>query len=406
MKVLLRKTGGLQGIKKIGFITPSSNTALESLTAMMVQQISDRVSVHYGRVSVKSLTMSTEDVNQFQTSKMTEAALMLADAGVDVILWNGTSGAWAGRGFAADKEICAEITKNTGVPASTSSLAQLEVLAQYGISKFGLATPYVEEPVKNMIEAYKNVGFEVVSQARLNETENVVIGNTPFDKIKQLLRDADSPSAECIVVGCTNLPAAIVLDEIEDELGKPIFDSVAVTLWKALRMTEVQAPLHGWGKLLRDHEVIRALDAGLSNLLQATSASRTTIRLDIPKYGLNVDDVYAEATTKGVASLKLDSSLNQRSLATVQWMETYRKTLVQADCVNAEVPAPKALIGVYGVRAQVLSPLVWHGHLVGWISAHYVPGTRHWKAHDISAMEDAVKQARAILENAGWVTAE
>src|SRR5690606_20867527 len=136
MNARLKKVGGLKDLKKIGFITPSSNTALEPLTHLMTHQISDRVSTHFSRVQVRKLTLDAKDVNQFDIKKMVESASLLGDAGVDVILWNGTSGAWSGKGFEADQDICAAITEAVGVPASTSSLAQLEVLAQYGIQKF------------------------------------------------------------------------------------------------------------------------------------------------------------------------------------------------------------------------------------------------------------------------------
>lgn len=403
MDARLKKVGGLKSLKKIGFITPSSNAALEPLTNLMMQQISDRASAHFSRLQVRTLTLDAKDVNQFETAKLVEAADLLSDAGVDAILWNGTSGAWSGKGFEADLEICAAITASTGVPASTSSLAQLEVLAHYGIQKFGLATPYVKATARQMAATYESAGFEVVSQARLDISTNTVVGATSFDTIKQLLRDADSPSAECIVVGCTNLPAAAVLDEMEHELGKPIYDSIAVTLWQALRMVGINNPLHGWGRLLIDHEVISRLDTILSDLLAATSASRTTIRLDIPELNIGVDDVYAEATAPGVSSLKLDSSLNQRSLATVLWLDQHRELLIQSDCINAEVPAPKALVGVYGVKAQVLGPLVWRDRLVGWISIHHVPGTREWTPRDLGAMRAAMDKAKSLLEETGWV---
>ncbi|WP_269495814.1 GAF domain-containing protein [Castellaniella sp. S9] len=403
MNARLKKAGGLKDLKKIGFITPSSNTALEPLTQLMTHQISDRVSTHFSRVQVRTLTLDANDVNQFETSKMAEAASLLGDAAVDVILWNGTSGAWSGKGFEADKDICAAITGTVGVPASTSSLAQLEVLAQYGIQKFALATPYVQAPARQMARTYESAGFEVVKEARLDITKNQVIGGTSFDTIKQLLRDADSPDAECIVVGCTNLAAAAVLDDMEHELGKPIFDSIAVTLWQALQMAGISNPLHGWGQLLRDHEVLAELDTILAELLVATSASRTTIRLDIPELNIGVDDVYAEATAPGVASLRLDSSLNQRSLATVQWLDRHRDLLIQEDCINAQVPPPKALMGVYGVKAQVLGPLVWRNQLVGWISVHHLPDTRPWSDRDIEAMRAAMDKARSLLERSGWV---
>lgn len=403
MKSRIKKTGGLKGLKKVGFITPSSNAALEPLTSLMMHQISDKAAAYFSRVQVRTLTLDANDVNQFDIKKMNEAASLLSDAGVDLILWNGTSGAWTGKGFEADRELCAAITQATGVPASTSSLAQLEVLERYGIKKFALATPYVEDTARQMARTYQGAGYDIVSEARLNIAENKIIGGTPFDQIKQLLRDADSPEAECIVVGCTNLAAAIVIDEMEHELGKPIFDSVAVTLWQALQLAQISNPLHGWGKLLRDDEVLRGLDTILSELLTATGASRTTIRLDIPELNIDVDDVYAEATNPGVASLRLDSSLNQRSLATVQWLDKHKKLLIQEDCVNAEVPPPQALIGVYGVKAQVLGPLIWEDRLVGWISVHHIPETREWTTRDIDAMTVAMDKAKRLLENSEWV---
>jgi maleate isomerase len=393
----------LKNLKKIGFITPSSNTALEPLTAMMIAPISHRVSIHSTRVPVTTLTLNAKDVNQFQTENMANAAGLLHDAKLDAILWNGTSGSWTGKGFAADKEICSEITKLTGLPASTSSLAQLEVLQKYGIKNFGLAVPYVEEPTQKIIETYKKEGFNVVSQAKLNETINTKIGNTPIEQIKQLLREADSPEAECIVVACTNLPAALVVNEMEQELGKPIFDSVAVTLWKALELVGLQLPIFGWGKLLRDFEVLAKLESIMNDLLKDTSASRTTIRIDIPDKNCHVDMVAAEAVAPGIPGLKVDSSLNQWSLATVQWLEANKQILVQDDCQNAPVPPPKALMNVYGVKAQMLYPLIWQDEVLGWVSVHYIPSVRHWTEADIEAIGAASNRVKKVLEQANWV---
>jgi maleate isomerase len=399
----MKALASFKELKKIGFITPSSNTALEPLTMAMTEQISDRVSTHFSRVPVKTLTLDSQDVNQFQTQKMVDAAALLSDGGLDAILWNGTSGSWTGQGFEADVTLCEEIQRATGVPASTASLAQVDVLKHYGIKRFGLAVPYVEEPTRKIIETYGKQGFTTVKSALLHETENVRIGNTPFARIKQLLRDADSPDAECIVVACTNLPATVVLDEMEAELGKPIFDSIAVTLWKALQMTGIDVPLHGWGKLLRDNPVLAELEQVMATLRETTDGSRTTLRIDIPAHNCQVDTVCAEAVAPGIAQLKLNSSLNQRSLATVQWLEAQRKPLIQDDCANAAVKPPKALMEIYGVKAQMLIGLTAQDdQVIGWISVHYVPGTRTWSDADVAALQSAADRVRHILQQNNW----
>jgi maleate isomerase len=398
-----KQLASLKDLKKVGFITPSSNTALEPLTMAMTDQIGSRLSTHFSRVPVKTLTLDSKDVNQFQTQKMADAAALLSDGGLDAILWNGTSGSWTGKGFEADVKLCQEIGRVTGVPASTSSLAQVDVLRHYGIKRFGLAVPYVEEPTRKIVETYGSQGFAVVNTARLDQSENVVIANTPFARIKQLLRDADSPDAECIVVACTNLPATVVLDEMEAELGKPIFDSIAVTLWKALKMTSIDVPLHGWGKLLRDNPVLVELERAMATLREATGGSRTTLRIDIPEHNCEVDTVCAEAVAPGIAELKLNSSLNQRSLATVQWLEANRKPLIQGDCANAAVKPPKALMEFYGVKAQMLIGLeAQDGQVIGWISVHYVPDTRKWTDADVAALQSAADRVGAVLQQNHW----
>jgi maleate isomerase len=399
----LNALASFRDLKKVGFITPSSNTALEPVTAAMTEQISARISTHYSRVPVKTLTLDSQDVDQFQTQKMVDAAVLLSDGGLDAILWNGTSGSWTGKGFEADLALCEEIQRATGVPASTASLAQVDVLNHYGIKRFGLAVPYVEEPTRKIIETYGKLGFATVKSALLHQTENVLIGNTPFARIKQLLRDADSPDAECIVVACTNLPATLVLGEMEAELGKPIFDSIAVTLWKALQMTGIDVPLHGFGKLLRDNPVLAELEQIMAELRIATDGSRTTLRIDVPAHNCQVDTVSAEAVAPGIAQLKLNSSLNQRSLATVQWLEAQRKPLVQNDCANAAVKPPKALMEIYGVKAQMLIGLTGQDdQVMGWISVHYVPGTRTWSDADVSALQAAADRVRQVLQKNNW----
>ncbi|NIF54874.1 GAF domain-containing protein [Burkholderia sp. Ax-1724] len=405
MSNTIKQLARLSELKKIGFLTPSSNSALEPVTAAMTGQISNRVSTHYSRVPVRSLTLGNDDIGQFKTDTMVESAALLGHAKLDAILWNGTSGSWTGKGLEADQEIVEQIQHATGIPASTTSLAQLEAFRHYGIKHYGLAVPYVEEPTNKIVETYGKEGIKAVKTARLELTENVVIGNVPFDRIRQLLRDADSPDAECIVVACTNLPATVVVDEMEAELGKPIFDSIAVTLWKALQMTSIDTPLHGWGKLLRDDPVLAQLEPVMASLREATGASRTTLRIDVPAHNCHVDTVCAESVAKGIPPLKLNSSLNQRSLATVQWLERNHKPLVQDDCANAEFKPPQALMDIYGVKAQMLIGMQSKdGNTMGWISVHNVGSTRQWRDTDVAALESAAQQVQSVLQKSGWAS--
>jgi maleate isomerase len=168
-------------------------------------------------------------------------------------------------------------------------------------------------------------------------------------------------------------------------------------------MTNVDASLSGKGGTPCNDTVIAELEKTMSELLRTTFASRTTLRMDVPEHHCHVDTVCAEALAPGIPTLKLNSSIDQRSTATAQWLEANGQMLIQNDSVNADVKSPQALMSVYGVKAQMLAPLILQDRLIGWISVHYVSGTRVWGAQDITALSHAIENVRTLLQFHGWI---
>ncbi len=101
--------------KKIGMLTPSSNTTLEPICSNMVAGKETIVTMHYGRFSVTKISLEEDALAQFDMKPMLQAARLLADADVDVIAWNGTSGGWLG--FDIDRQLCARIRRRDRNPA-------------------------------------------------------------------------------------------------------------------------------------------------------------------------------------------------------------------------------------------------------------------------------------------------
>jgi maleate isomerase len=233
---------------KLGHITPSCNSVLETMTVSMSAAVADRVSHHFTRIPVTNISLSEEDLSQFAVEPMLNAARLLADARTDVILWNGTSGAWTG--LEADEEICHRIEAELGVPASTSTLAQIEAMTEYGLLRYGLAVPYTTDVAERMVEIFAAHGVTCVGLATAGRSGGAEMADLTPDAVCDLIRAADHPDAECIVLSCTGVAGAQLVDRMERELGKPILDTIAVTLWKGLRLVGIDEPLHGWGALL------------------------------------------------------------------------------------------------------------------------------------------------------------
>lgn len=135
----------------------------------------------------------------------------------------------------------------------------------------------------------------------------------------------------------------------------------------------------------------KKLDEVLATLLRASHGSRSTLRIDDPARGWNVDFICAEAVQPGVKSLRGDGSIDQRAAATVQWMAEHRRNLVQPDLTGTPDPAPPpALMRAYAAQAQMLGPLLaGDGYLCGWISVHYVGGTHAFTADEERALDRA-----------------
>ena len=74
--------------KLVGVLTPSSDTALEPLTSAIVSGVPG-VSAHFSRLTIAEISMHAASLNQFDDSKILDAAHVLADAHVGVICWTG-----------------------------------------------------------------------------------------------------------------------------------------------------------------------------------------------------------------------------------------------------------------------------------------------------------------------------
>ncbi|GAA3947223.1 aspartate/glutamate racemase family protein [Allohahella marinimesophila] len=194
--------------------------------------------------------MSASALMQFETEKLLAAANLLADAKPAAIAWNGTSASWLG--FAHDESLCAAIERETGIPTITSVLTLNELLASRDITRLGLVTPYHREVQARIIENYAGLGIEVVGDIHFGETNNFAFAEFDEAFLADRIRLAARSEPQAITILCTNLRAAPLVAELEVELGIPIYDSVAIVVWKALQLAGIDSgPLRKWGSLFQ-----------------------------------------------------------------------------------------------------------------------------------------------------------
>jgi maleate isomerase len=217
--------------KRLGMLTPSSNTVLEPETQRLLPP-DDSVTVHISRLRVVQISAEASSLGQFELDRVLAAADLLADAAVDLILWNGTAASWLG--FERDRLLVEEIRARTGIAATTAVMALNERLAALGARRIGLVTPYVEAIEARIAANYRGAGFEVAAAVRANLTENTSFAEISPATIAGMVREVARTPLDAVLILCTNLRGAPVADSLTDELGVPVLDSVAVAVRHSL----------------------------------------------------------------------------------------------------------------------------------------------------------------------------
>jgi maleate isomerase len=235
--------------KRLGIVTPSSNTVLEPLTSLMLTDIAE-ASAHFTRIPVTSISLTSDALHQFDESALLAATRLLTHAKVDVVVWSGTAAAWLG--FDSDEHLCRRIEDATGIPACTSVLALNEILAATGVKKVAFVTPYRDDVQTKIIANYEAAGFNCVAERHLGLEDNFSFSEVAEDEIRRLIVEVAAARPDAIAICCTNLRGAPLVEKLEAALGVPIYDSVATAVWMALRKIGVDASrVSGWGRIFR-----------------------------------------------------------------------------------------------------------------------------------------------------------
>ena len=190
---------------RIGMITPSLNTVLEPMTAALLADLPD-VSAHFSRLRVTNISLDDDAAAQFAVEPMLAAARLLADARVHAICWNGTAGSWLGLDH--DRRLCEAIARDTGIPATTATLALAELFRSRGVRRFALVTPFEDALQEAIIETYRREGFECVAERHLDSDDTFGYASIPSAKTEAMIRTVAAAEPEAIAAVCTNLPGA------------------------------------------------------------------------------------------------------------------------------------------------------------------------------------------------------
>ena len=219
----------------IGSITPSSNRVVERTLAGILTAIPE-IDSCIARIPYDAAG-NGQPRHGYDHASYRQAAGMLGHARVGVVCWNGTRG--AGFGLDADRALVATMAEAAGCPATTTSLAAMELLDALDARRIGIVTPgdaaYAEH-------AAHGLGRDLVAVRSLGLLNNDEAAAVPVARIAALAREvAAEARPEAILLWSTNLFGLPAMAPLEAGLGIPVIDSATDGVWAALRA--VGAPM-------------------------------------------------------------------------------------------------------------------------------------------------------------------
>jgi maleate isomerase len=231
---------------RFGLLTPSSNTTQEpELSAALPPT----VSLHTGRVAYRDITPEEQ---MRCVLELESESRKLADAEVDCIVFAATAPTLAkGKGY--DRELIKRMEDASGRPATTAATAFVDALTLLGAKRIAIGAPWSKTMDKPMIEFMQASGFEVVHSEVVGFVASIELGRVGPETAYDLARRTDRPEADAIIMPGGNWSSMPVVEQLENELGKPILVNNAVSLWAGLRLLKRGDSIRGYGRLLRDH---------------------------------------------------------------------------------------------------------------------------------------------------------
>ena len=230
---------------RIGLLVPSINTTMETEFWRIAPE---GVSVHSARIAGGRHGTPEELRGMEAASKQAARDIVMVEP--DVVVYGCTSGSFF-EGPKWNRKICDQLSEIAKAPAVTTAGAMAAALMAGGHGKVDVVTPYVEltnERLRHFLRAHD---IEVVTLGTFDMLDMFDHAKIEPGEIYRKVREITTPKSEAVFVACTQLRAMEVLDNLERDLGKPVYSAIQATAWQAYQAMGIDPGVTDCGSLLR-----------------------------------------------------------------------------------------------------------------------------------------------------------
>ena len=229
---------------RIGLIWPSDGV----LDSELWQFAPAHASLHFTRTQVIDEPISLSLVERMaEDTDIDYGAETLRPISPAVVTYACTSGSFV-LGIDGEKQLLDRIERSANAPSTTTSTALAAACHALGLERVAVAAPYIAEitdRLASFLEA-KDIKVSKVTSMGLSHG----IGDVSDEEVIQLGLEANDAKSDGLVISCTNLRTADIIERLEGTLGKPVISANQATMWHACQIGQIDFPdALGIGKL-------------------------------------------------------------------------------------------------------------------------------------------------------------
>ncbi len=171
-------------------------------------------------------------------------------SGCDAVLWACTSGSFV-FGWDGAYRQAEQVAATAGVPASSTSLAFVSACRALDVSSVSVAASYPADVAQEFVAFLGAAGIEVTAMGSHGIHTADEVGTLDREQVLAIVASAELAGAQALLVPDTAMHTLRWLEDLEAAAGVPVLTANQVTVSEGLRLLGIEAPVPGFGALMR-----------------------------------------------------------------------------------------------------------------------------------------------------------
>ncbi|WP_038852590.1 aspartate/glutamate racemase family protein [Bordetella petrii] len=205
---------------RAGVLIPANNTRVEEELPLWLPGI---------RLEVVKIPRDKGLLNAAALPAYKEKALVLArqlgTGNIDVVAYGCTAAGFL-LGPQGDRELARQLHENTGKPVATIASSMTSVLAENGIRKVAVVTPYSDVVNAQLKSFISSAGIDIPAFDSLYAKDVDELGKIGAEAVARIARQTMNDDCDAMFIACAQLPTFGVLHELQAEFGRPVYSSI------------------------------------------------------------------------------------------------------------------------------------------------------------------------------------